>query len=70
VLVRAARVTARLDQPLPEDIEALCAVRHALGRSGAGPDTAVARDWLDGDGVERAVALLEHFERLCRNSLR
>lgn len=65
VLVRAARITARLDEPLPADLETLCAVRHALGRSGEGPASAEARAWLEGDGVARAAALIERFERLC-----
>lgn len=70
VLVRAARVTARLDQLLPQDLETLCAVRHSLGRSGAGPATAESRAWLEGDGVARAVALVDSFERLCRDGPR
>lgn len=65
VLVRAARVTARLDEPLPPDLESLCAVRHALGRSGEGADAPHARAWLRGDGVARAAALVDRFERLC-----
>lgn len=65
VLVRAARVTATHDRPLPPDLQELCVVRHALGRSGEGAGSTRARAWVEGDGVERAVSLIDTFERLC-----
>lgn len=70
VLVRAARVTGTLEQPLPADLEILCAIRHALGRSGEGTNVPFVRGWLEGDGVTRSLALLDVFRRLCRSSVR
>ena len=65
VLARGAHLTGRLDDPLPQDIEMLCFVRHALGRSGEGVDAPEVRSWLAGDGVARTMELLARFERLC-----
>lgn len=65
VLVRAARVTGTLEKPLPADLELLCAIRHALGRSGEGADAPFVRNWLGGDGVARAIALVDAFVPLC-----
>jgi hypothetical protein len=64
VLARAAHLTARLDEPLPPDLETLCAVRHALGRSVDGAYAPEVHSWLAGDGLARSIQLLAHFERL------
>lgn len=65
VLVRAARITARLDEPLPDDLEILCAARHSLGRSGGAAALPGVRHWLETDGVTRAVRLVDLFDDLC-----
>lgn len=65
VLARAAHLTARIDATLPEELEMLCAVRHALGRAGDGVDVPEVRRWLAGDGVARAMQVLDRFERIC-----
>lgn len=70
VLARAARVTARLDQPLPAELGTLCMVRHSLGRAGAGTDASETREWLEGNGVARAIELVDLFERLCARNAR
>lgn len=68
VLARAAHLTARLDETLPPELEMLCFVRRALGRFGEGADALEVRRWLTGDGVARAMQLLDRFERLCSKS--
>lgn len=65
LLSRAARFTAAVREPLPDDLRELYVVSRALRNVEGDPLRApLTASWIEDDGVERALAVLDALERM------